>query len=113
MSAQEDPYIFRLELDEGRTVHEFQLSLCYKEGWGKDKVRGAPLLHLLLFRFVSFLCLALTDKLRYGHADLTLGTHGQDADEYNFEENRVSFQRFVDDADVVNDERLVVCYHER
>lgn len=40
---------------------------------------------------------------------------GQDeeADEYAFRENRVSFERFVHDEDVVNDERLVIRYHDR
>lgn len=36
-----------------------------------------------------------------------------EADEYSFEENRVSFERFVHDEEVVNDERLVVRYHDR
>ncbi|PWY98213.1 LNS2-domain-containing protein [Testicularia cyperi] len=36
-----------------------------------------------------------------------------DSDEYNFAENRVSFQRFVHDEEVVNDERLVIRYHDR
>ncbi|PWN90511.1 LNS2-domain-containing protein [Acaromyces ingoldii] len=38
---------------------------------------------------------------------------GQTIEDYHFEENKVSYQRFIDDADVVNDERLVVRYHER
>ncbi|GAC93845.1 nuclear elongation and deformation protein [Pseudozyma hubeiensis SY62] len=40
---------------------------------------------------------------------------GQDeeADEYAFLENRVSFERFAHDQDVVNDERLVIRYHDR
>lgn len=38
---------------------------------------------------------------------------GQTIEEAHFEENKVSYQRFIDDADVVNDERLVVRYHER
>ncbi|CDS01254.1 hypothetical protein [Sporisorium scitamineum] len=42
-------------------------------------------------------------------------TFGQDqeADEYEFLENRVSFERFAHDQDVVNDERLVIRYHDR
>lgn len=35
------------------------------------------------------------------------------ADEYAFRENRVSFERFAHDEDVVNDERLVIRYHDR
>ncbi|EST09485.1 LNS2, Lipin/Ned1/Smp2 [Kalmanozyma brasiliensis GHG001] len=40
---------------------------------------------------------------------------GQDdeVDEYAFVENRVSFERFAHDEDVVNDERLVIRYHDR
>lgn len=40
---------------------------------------------------------------------------GQDdeVDEYAFRENRVSFERFAHDEDVVNDERLVIRYHDR
>ncbi|TKY84535.1 hypothetical protein EX895_006437 [Sporisorium graminicola] len=37
----------------------------------------------------------------------------QEADEYKFLENRVSFERFAHDQDVVNDERLVIRYHDR
>lgn len=37
----------------------------------------------------------------------------QERDDYNFEENKVSFQRFVDDDQVVDDERLVVRYNSR
>lgn len=42
-------------------------------------------------------------------------TFGQDEedDEYAFLENRVSFERFAHDQDVVNDERLVIRYHDR
>ncbi|SPO27654.1 related to SMP2 protein, involved in plasmid maintenance, respiration and cell proliferation [Ustilago trichophora] len=37
----------------------------------------------------------------------------EEADEYVFRENRVSFERFAHDDDVVNDERLVIRYHDR
>ncbi|CBQ73864.1 related to SMP2 protein, involved in plasmid maintenance, respiration and cell proliferation [Sporisorium reilianum SRZ2] len=37
----------------------------------------------------------------------------QEVDEYDFLENRVSFERFAHDEDVVNDERLVIRYHDR
>ncbi|CCF51385.1 uncharacterized protein UHO2_04207 [Ustilago hordei] len=37
----------------------------------------------------------------------------EEADEYVFRENRVSFERFAHDQDVVNDERLVIRYHDR
>ncbi|KDN51985.1 LNS2-domain-containing protein [Tilletiaria anomala UBC 951] len=50
------------------------------------------------------------------HFQLSLCWHegfgeDQDADEYNFEENRVSYGRFLEDADLVNDVRLVVKYN--
>ena len=70
-SAEWEPYLFHLELQD--TVHTFELSLCNKEGFGRNG----------------------------------------DVDVYEFEENRVSFQRFVDDEELVNDERLVVRYNER
>ncbi|EPQ30036.1 uncharacterized protein PFL1_02154 [Pseudozyma flocculosa PF-1] len=70
-SSDWEPYVFRLELEDAS--HTFELSLCYKEGFGGNG----------------------------------------EGDYYDFEENRVSFQRFVDDEDVVNDERLVVRYNDR
>ena len=63
-----DPYVFQLQLNEA--VHQFQLSLCWGEGFGNDAAM----------------------------------------DEYEFEENRVSYERFLDDADLVNDVRLVLKY---
>ncbi|CAO1630222.1 unnamed protein product [Parajaminaea phylloscopi] len=68
-----DPYIFEARLNDA--VRTFQLSLCYKEGWGQSE---------------------------------------DDAEEREeFQDGRISFQRFLDDPDVVNDERLVVQFDGR
>lgn len=66
----QDPYIFRIVLDSSE--RSFQMSLCYKEGFG--------------------------------------ATEASEEERDEFQDARISFQRFIDDPDVVNDERLALLY---
>ena len=66
----EDSYTFLLHL-AADTTYQFELSLCWREGFGRSA----------------------------------------EADAYQFEENQLSYERFMDDPDIVNDVRLVVRYN--
>ncbi len=64
-----DPYTLLLQVED--VTYTFQLSLCWREGFGSNP----------------------------------------DSDEDQFEENRLSYQRFMEDTEIVNDVRLVVKYN--
>lgn len=85
-----DPYTFELVLEDGCERH-FAMSLCFKEGFG-----------------------AASSPSPRGDGSAPADENaGSEEDRDDFEENRISFQRFVEDPDVVNDERLVVLYNDR
>ncbi|PWN21545.1 LNS2-domain-containing protein [Microstroma glucosiphilum] len=85
-----DPYTFELVLEDGCERH-FAMSLCFKEGFG-----------------------ATSSPSQQGDGSAPAEENaGSEEDRDDFEENRISFQRFVEDPDVVNDERLVVLYNDR
>ncbi|UZJ55128.1 hypothetical protein CBS101457_004448 [Exobasidium rhododendri] len=88
----EDPYKFRLELDDAS--HTFELSLCYVEGLEHDITGSDPNTNLAQNPEPQ----AEQDGPREDWAD-------------HFEENQVSYQRFLDDEGLVNDERLVIRYN--
>lgn len=83
----DDPYKFILALDDAS--HTFELSLCYVEGLGGPVEADAD-------------------------TSATGASPGGNDDWLDrFEENKVSYQRFLDDEGVVNDERVVIRYNER
>ncbi|CEH13984.1 Protein involved in plasmid maintenance/nuclear protein involved in lipid metabolism [Ceraceosorus bombacis] len=84
-ATDEAPYDFCLVLNDAS--HRFELSLCYHEGFDIERTTHV--------------------------AGATRDEPHVDVDAELFDENRVSFQRFMGDPDIVNDERLVVRYNER